>query len=86
MIYPNEVKISVKNKEILDTIPTAPFADREFVNAQFSMIFSEKYLKKQLKKRLDRKAVLKNFRECGRHDVMKGRTYFILISNRQTIF
>lgn len=74
-----------KNKEILDTIPTAPFADREFINTQFTMIFSERYLKKQLNKRLDRKEVLKNFRECRRHEVMKGRTYFIIISNRKKI-
>lgn len=72
LIYPNGTKMTVKKAGVLETIPTDSFADRLFINSEFSMLFSEKYLRKQMKKGLDRAEVLTKFRSSGRHDVMKG--------------
>lgn len=72
LIYENGVKVDVKKMKILDTIPSSPAGDRLFINSLFFIIFSEKYILKQMKKGMDREKVLAKFRGSNRHQVMKG--------------
>lgn len=72
LIYDNGVKVSAKKMEFLDTISSEPTADRLFINTFFFIVFSEKYLRKQIKKGLNRTEVLNKMRDSNRHKVMKG--------------
>lgn len=58
--------------KLLEVISDHPDFDRPFINNHFTIVFPEKYLKKQIKKRLTREEVLKKFRESDRHKIMKG--------------
>lgn len=72
MIYPNGAKISTKLSKKLETIPGDSSSDRTYMNTQFFVVFSEKYLKKQVKKGLSRKDALSKFRDSNRYEIMKG--------------
>lgn len=72
LIYENGVKVSAKVIEILDTITSDSSGDRLFINTFFFAMFPEKYIKKQMKRGMNRSSVLKKFRDSKRHQVMKG--------------
>lgn len=72
LMYPNGAKISASASKKLETISGDPNCDRTYVNTQFFVVFSEKYLKKQVKKGLSRKEMLSKFRDSNRYEVMKG--------------
>lgn len=78
-IYPNGVKVLVKAMKQLETIPSTGSGDRLYVNTSFTVFFSDKYIKKRIKKckKLEisklREEVLKILRESDRHQTMKGK-------------
>lgn len=71
MIYDNGVKVWANKMDILETISSEPI-----VNSFFT-VFSEKYLRKQIKKGLTRNDVLKKMPDSNRHKVMKGESHII---------
>ena len=75
LIYESGVKVSAKVMEILDTITSDPSGDRLYINTFFFAMFPEKYIKKQMKKGMNRSSVLKKFRDSKRHQVMKGEPH-----------
>lgn len=72
LIYENGVMLSAKVIEILDTLTSDPSGDRLYINNFFFAMFPEKYIKKQMKRGMNRSSVLKKFRDSKRHRVMKG--------------
>lgn len=72
-MYPNGTKISVKLTKQLQVIASTPSFDRPFINALFLMVFTDKYIRKQLKKGLNREDILTKFRDSDRYETMKSK-------------
>lgn len=72
VIFPNGVKILAKKYQVLNQIPTDPSHDRMFINTQFFVFFKEKYIRKQIKKHLNRKTILDKLRESVKYDLMRS--------------
>lgn len=72
MIYPNGVKVVAKLLKYLETMSSAPTFDKPFINASYTIFFTDKYLKKQKKNGLDRKATLQKFRDSQRYETMRS--------------
>lgn len=85
-IYQNGAKVDVNLVKQLDSISgDAPF-DRLFINTHFTIMFSEKYIRKQMKKGLDRKNILVKFRDSNRYEIMKFLyEYRVLVNGRGDI-
>lgn len=71
-MYPNGVKVALKLLKYLKTMSSAPTFDKTFINTSFTVFFTEKYLKKQKKKGLDRKTILQKCRDSSRHETMRN--------------
>lgn len=56
----------------LEMVPQKEASDRNYINTQFFMFFSEKYVRKQVKRGLSRKEVLSKLRDSNRYETMKG--------------
>lgn len=72
MIYSNGVKVYTKHLKHLDNMSSAPIFDRSFINSSFLIFFSDRYILKQKKKGMARKAVLIKFRESNRYNIMRN--------------
>lgn len=72
MVYPNGVKVASKLLKHLQMIPSAHTFDKAFINASFTVFFTDKYIKKQKKNGLDRVAALKKFRDSSRYETMRN--------------
>lgn len=72
MVYPNGVKVASKCLKYLETMSSTPTFDKPFINASFMVFFTDKYLKKQKKKGLDRQATLQKFRDSQRYETMRS--------------
>lgn len=85
-MYPNGVKVDQKLAKQMDTISSEPSCDRMFINTHFMVVFSNKYIFKQFKKGLDRKATLNKFRDSNRYELMKNMyDYRVLCNGRGEI-
>lgn len=71
LIYPNGAKVDVNLVGQLDSISGDAGFDRLFINTHFAIMFSEKYIRKQVKKGLDRKNILDKFRSSNRYEIMQ---------------
>lgn len=58
---------------MLDMIPDGTANDREFINKAFSVVFSDNYIEKLMKKGADRQNVLVQLREKKRYATIKGK-------------
>lgn len=76
--YPNGVKILKRQMDLLDVISDGPTNDREYVNKAFSVVFSDSYLTKLIKKGSDRAAILKDLREKKRYATIKSKNLNLL--------
>lgn len=81
MVYPNGVKVVSKLLKYLEKISSAPTFDKPFINASFTIFFTEKYLKKQQKNGLDRSATLQKFRDSPRYETMRNIYEYRVISD-----
>lgn len=72
LIFPNGVKASAKLMRKLETISGREESDRNYVNELILIIFTEKYIKKQVANGLTWYNVLQKFRESNRYETMKG--------------
>lgn len=70
-IYPNGAKVAVNAAKHLDSISGDTSFDRLFINTHFAIMFPEKYIRKQMKKGIERKKILENFRNSNRYEIMK---------------
>lgn len=57
---------------LLDDIPDSPNYDREYINKLFAVVFTDKYLRKQIEKGLSREQILTNLRGTKRHTTIQG--------------
>lgn len=62
---------------MLDLIADGPTSDREYINKAFSVVFSDTYMNKLIKKGVDRADALKQLREKKRHATIKGNSKLI---------
>lgn len=67
------MKASAKLMRQIETISGEASSDRRYVNEIFFIIFSEKYITKQVKKGLSWDELLSKFRDSNRHELMKGQ-------------
>lgn len=58
--------------ELLNDIPSDSRYDREYVNKAFIVMFSEKYLFKNIKSGMTRMDILEKLRQTKRHNTIKG--------------
>lgn len=80
-LYPNGVKLDQKLVKQMDSISSDPSCDRLFINTLFMIVFSSKYIYKQSKKGLDRKATLNKFRDSNRYELMKNMYDYRVLRN-----
>lgn len=72
IIYANGASAPAELIKQLETISGHPESDRDYINSISFMFFSEKYLRKQVKKGLSREEVLAKLRDSKRYDIIKG--------------
>lgn len=72
LVYPNGVKVHAKLLKQIETTSSAASFDRFFINTQFMIFFTDKYILKQAKKGLSREVVLLKFRESKRYETMQS--------------
>lgn len=67
--------------DILNAISGNISNDRDFINKAFAIVFSDAYIRKLIKKGLNRQDVLKEMRETKRYATIKGMSfwYFFLM-------
>lgn len=71
-VFPNGVKIANTKMNLVNDIPKGPNYDRDFINKIFTVVYSEKYLNKQVTKGSGRDRILAQLRETKRHLAIKG--------------
>lgn len=71
--YPNGVKILKEKVDLLDTISDVPKSDREYINRAFSVVFSDSYINKLIKKGFNRASILEQLRGKKRYATIKGK-------------
>lgn len=79
------MKASVKQMRQIETISGEAAADRRFINDIFFIIFSEKYIMKQVKKGLSWEELLTKFRASNRHELMKDLYEYRVLRNGEGI-
>lgn len=72
LIFPNGVKVSARKFKLLSAIPTDPANDKQFINSAFFVFITEKKIKKQIKKGLERNAILEYFRDSSKCEMMRS--------------
>lgn len=71
-VFPNGVKIVKTKMDLVNDIPKGPNYDRDFINKIFTVVYSEKYLNKQVTKGSGRDKILAQLRETKRYLAIKG--------------
>lgn len=72
LIYSNGCKIPANQMDLLNDIPDDADNDRMFINTAFFIFFSEKMIRKQVKKGSLRKAVLEKFRSSAKYELLRS--------------
>lgn len=83
LIYNNGVKVNKKLNQQLLMISGDTTFDRTFVNAQFLIVLTEKYIFKKIKKGFSREEILKICRESNRYDIMRLMYEYRVLFNGQ---
>lgn len=79
-VFPNGVRIAKTKMDLVNDIPNGPNYDRDFINKIFIVVYSEKYLNKQITKGSGRDKILAQLRETKRYLAIKGEYYFVSIN------
>lgn len=80
-MYPNGAKADVNAIKQLDSISDDAAFDRPFINTHYAIMFPEKYIRKQVKKGLNRKDILNKFRSSDRYEIMEHLYQYRVLSN-----
>lgn len=81
LIYPNGFKILAKKMDMLNSISSQPDCDKLFINSGFFIFFPEGRIRKQIKNGLNRKEVLKKFRDSSKYTLMSSIYEYRVLCN-----
>lgn len=74
--------VSAKKYQLLDAIPMDSSNDRHFINSAFFIFFTEKKIRKLVKKGHSRHAILDQFRASNKFELMRNiYEYRVLFDN-----
>lgn len=72
LVYSNGVTVPSNMMNVVGKISGDKDSDSNYINKLFEVLFPEKYLKKQIKKGHNRKAILNKIRDSKKYDIMEG--------------